>query len=395
MGGQVLGGGVVVLVAALLWLLYLLPSIHNRARYDAAERNALRLNRALRVLAETSETPQEVHVELTARQALAQQRAARRARAEVERLERERDEIRAEQDRIERERELAEIEERRLALDAEQHRLERRASEREIASDRRAAERAADARRRAEARAALARVSRREDAAVASEPAASSRADAVVEAATSAEATPVIVDVAPDARARARRWVRLVATLISLAGLALAASGGWIAWAGGETVVVLSCGGGGVALFAGGALTLRRMAGVARRANARARVVVPAAPSAARTVPALIDPADRGWTPRTMPAPLSTTSGTSAASAAAARAAREELRRAAREEALREREERMRPTPVSIDHARPAAPAEPAAVRGEATTDYSRMGYVDDAAVEEHVRKLLAGRAAS
>ena len=54
-----LGGGVVVLVAVLLWLLYLLPSIMRRSRYDASERNALRLNRALRVLAETSETPPE------------------------------------------------------------------------------------------------------------------------------------------------------------------------------------------------------------------------------------------------------------------------------------------------------------------------------------------------
>jgi hypothetical protein len=84
MGGQVLGGGVIVLVAVLLWLVYLLPSWHSRRQFDAAERNAVRLNQALRVLAETSETPQEVRLELNARTALAQQRLARRAIAERE-----------------------------------------------------------------------------------------------------------------------------------------------------------------------------------------------------------------------------------------------------------------------------------------------------------------------
>jgi thiol:disulfide interchange protein len=86
MGGQVLGGGVIVLVAALLWLVYLLPSWASRRQYDAAERNAVRLNQALRVLAETSETPEEVRLELNARTALAQQKLARRALAEQKAL---------------------------------------------------------------------------------------------------------------------------------------------------------------------------------------------------------------------------------------------------------------------------------------------------------------------
>lgn len=84
MGGQVLGGGVVVLVAVVLWLVYLLPSWHGRHQYNAAERNAVRLSQALRVLAETSETPREVQLELNARTALAQQRLARRVQAERE-----------------------------------------------------------------------------------------------------------------------------------------------------------------------------------------------------------------------------------------------------------------------------------------------------------------------
>jgi hypothetical protein len=84
MGGQVLGGGVIVLVAVVLWLVYLLPSWHSRHQYTSAERNAVRLNQAIRILAETSETPREVQLELNARTALAQQKLARRAQAEKE-----------------------------------------------------------------------------------------------------------------------------------------------------------------------------------------------------------------------------------------------------------------------------------------------------------------------
>lgn len=76
----------VVLVAVVLWLVYLLPSWHGRHQYNAAERNAVRLSQALRVLAETSETPREVQLELNARTALAQQRLARRVQAEREHL---------------------------------------------------------------------------------------------------------------------------------------------------------------------------------------------------------------------------------------------------------------------------------------------------------------------
>lgn len=84
MGGQVLGGGVIVAVAVALWLVYLLPSWHSRHQYAANERNAVRLSQALRVLAETSETPEEVHLELNARTARAQRRLAQRALSERE-----------------------------------------------------------------------------------------------------------------------------------------------------------------------------------------------------------------------------------------------------------------------------------------------------------------------
>ena len=84
MDGPVLSGGVIVLVAVLLWMLYLLPSWRGRYQYNASERNAVRLNQALRILAETSETPQEVHLELNARTALAQQKLAKRVQSEKE-----------------------------------------------------------------------------------------------------------------------------------------------------------------------------------------------------------------------------------------------------------------------------------------------------------------------
>lgn len=124
MGGQVLGGGVIALIAVLLWLVYLLPSWHSRHQFNAAERNAVRLNQALRILAETSETPEEVRLELNARTALAQQRLAKRAAAE---------------------REHAELEAARAQLD------EARA-EREAARAARAAARATPAARRSRAR---------------------------------------------------------------------------------------------------------------------------------------------------------------------------------------------------------------------------------------------------
>lgn len=90
MDGPVLSGGVIVLVAVLLWALYFLPSWRGRHQYYTAERNAVRLNQALRVLAETSETPDEVRLELTARTALQQQRLAKRVQAEKENAELER-----------------------------------------------------------------------------------------------------------------------------------------------------------------------------------------------------------------------------------------------------------------------------------------------------------------
>ncbi|KQZ06059.1 hypothetical protein ASD19_13240 [Microbacterium sp. Root53] len=299
MDGQLLGGGVVVAVAVLLWLVYLLPTWQSRMQYNAAERNAVRLNQALRVLAETSETPEEVRVELNAREAAAKQKLARRLQAERTRLS-------VEQARLQAEKDLVALERQRMEL---------------------ARQRSAPAVR----------------------------------------------------QAKARRRVRLVATALSVVGLAGTGFGVWALLAG-WGALWLSLGAGAAVV---GALVLQRMAAVQARAARRA-VARPVVQSVRRSAPGtLIDEADRGWVPRPLPAPLSTTSGSRAQAARAERDAREALRRAAQEEALRARAEQLRPAPVPIETARPAAAASP----------FARMGYVDDAEIEAHVRELLARRA--
>ncbi len=288
MGGQVLGGGVIVLVAALLWLVYLLPSWHSRRQFDAAERNAVRLNQALRVLAETSETPEEVHLELNARTALAQQKLARRALAE-------REQVALEQSRI----------------DLEQARAERAA----------------------------------------------------------ARANPVA------RRTRERRRTRLLITTIGLLAVAASVWGAFDVVTTGSQAILWT----GIAGAVTAGLLLRRMSRVGIRSTIRATDAAPQTASRLQDVPL---PADqRAWEPRNLPRPLTASAGSRAAAVLDAEAAREALRQAAVEERMRRRAEAQRPP--SIEPARAARASE-----------FSRMGYVDDAEIEAHVRELLAQRAA-
>ncbi|MCM3780108.1 hypothetical protein [Microbacterium hydrocarbonoxydans] len=288
MDGPVLSGGVIVLVAVLLWLLYLLPSWRGRFQYDAAERNAVRLNQALRVLAETSETPGEVRLELNARTALAQQKLARRLQSEKEAAE--------------------------LAVLREQL--------------------------------------------------AAAKADPVVR------------------QARARRRVRIASSSLVLLGLIATGLGVWqliaaqaqlLLWLGGVAVLI-------------GAVLLQRMASVAGRAVRRT------APQEVevleRVSPPLHDQGRATWTPRQLPEPLVSVAGSRAQTARAEMDAQEERRKAARLAELRERAERMAPeAPVRL----PAPQGERAPA---AASPYARMGFVDDAEIEAHVRELLAKRAA-
>ncbi|MDT3344418.1 large exoprotein [Microbacterium aquilitoris] len=304
MGEQVMGGGVIVLVAVLLWLLYLLPSWHSRHQYQAAERNAVRLNQALRVLAETSETPGEVRLELNARTALAQQKLARRVQAEKESvgLEAARAELAAAKAQAAVDRELAKAEQRQAAADAAARREKARAD-------------AALARERAIAEAAAAR------------------------------ATPAV------RRARTRRRVRLTASVVGVLALGVTGFGGYLGAIGAGWTLLVA--GGAVALSS--LLVLGRMNAVARRAASRSveiEVVREASP-----VQDVVLESDRvEWTPRTLPRPLTASAGSRAAAVLDASDARDALRQAAVEEALRERVAQA--APPSIDTARRTRAAE-------------------------------------
>jgi hypothetical protein len=77
--------------AAGLWLVYLMPTWFKRREYLATERNAVRLQQTLRVLAETSEVPQIVRAETSAHSIAAQERALREQRQRAEAIARSRD----------------------------------------------------------------------------------------------------------------------------------------------------------------------------------------------------------------------------------------------------------------------------------------------------------------
>lgn len=77
MSSDWLGGGVVWALAAVLWVAYLIPTWMRRRSFNATERNAVRLQQTLRILAETAEVPEHVRAEATAREVALQQRRLR------------------------------------------------------------------------------------------------------------------------------------------------------------------------------------------------------------------------------------------------------------------------------------------------------------------------------
>ena len=83
-----IGSGIMLALAAGLWLVYLVPTWLRRNEYLATERNALRLQQTLRVLAETAEMPEPLRAEASARSVAEHQRALKRElqqRASVDR----------------------------------------------------------------------------------------------------------------------------------------------------------------------------------------------------------------------------------------------------------------------------------------------------------------------
>jgi len=72
------GSSLIIALAAVLWLAYLVPTWLRRREYLSTERNAIRLQQTLRVMAESAEIPAQVRAETTARSAAEQERVLRR-----------------------------------------------------------------------------------------------------------------------------------------------------------------------------------------------------------------------------------------------------------------------------------------------------------------------------
>ena len=327
---DVIGGGVLVAAAAALWIAYLLPSWLRRRQYLDTERNAVRLQQTLRILAETAETPEAVRVEATAREVASQQR-------------------------ILHEHEQA----ARLAAEAAEHLA---------IVERRAAEDAAEA---ARGLAAAAQATITEP--IATIPAATTNDSA-------AQAAPVGVTATDAARARrSLRRRRALCSLLLLASL-LTVVGGLVAAAFGASLFI--AGGGALGIVVA-------FAGLVRLARVRVRVPSVAAAPVAAPESAPFEPIElaepeadeHGWTPQPLPKPLHLSRGTIAAMAMASIEAAAELKRAAADAEVARRVEQLEPVVPSIVPAPAPAPALAASDRRatEVASPYARMGIVDDA----------------
>ncbi|WP_438856536.1 hypothetical protein [Agromyces sp. M3QZ16-3] len=339
-----IGGGVLVAVAATLWIAYLLPSWLRRRQYLATERNAVRLQQTLRILAETAEAPEEVRTGVTAREVAAQERILHEHEL-ASRLEAQAAENLAIAERIAAE-EAAAAAEREVAAQAE----------RSAAAERAATLRAASLAAEAEA------VSRRA-------------------ASTAAAADPV-------AARRARRRRRAMCSLLLLASLVALAIG----------LVVLASGGPGLVALGGGAGIVVAMTGLvvlARRRPITVAVAPVAVPVAEPFEPIDVEEAapseEAGWTPQPLPKPLHLSRGTIAASVMASIAEAEQLKRSAHDAELAERAERMEPQVPVLRPAAASVGGEPTTPTGEPATGrpvasasepanpYARMGIVEGA----------------
>src|SRR5690554_3248974 len=78
MGFEGLSSSVVIVLAAVLWLVYLVPTWLRRREYLSTERNAVRLQQTLRIMAETAEVPDQVRIEATTRNVAAQEKILQR-----------------------------------------------------------------------------------------------------------------------------------------------------------------------------------------------------------------------------------------------------------------------------------------------------------------------------
>lgn len=322
---DVIGGGVLVAAAAGLWIAYLLPSWLRRRQYLATERNAVRLQQTLRILAETAETPEAVRVEATAREVAAQQRI--------------------------------------LHEHEEAARLTAEAAEHLAIAERRAAEGAAEAARE------LA-----ESAAPITEPIPTVTPGSQAPAA----AAPGVTDATRARRSLRRR--RGLCSLLLLAGL-LAVGGGLVATAFGASLLIPAGGALAVVVAFGGLVRLARV-----RISAPVAVAVATREATPFEPIELAEPEadEHGWTPQPLPKPLHLSRGTIAAAAMASIEAAEQLRRAAAEAELARRAGELEQAVPSIERRPAAPPAAPAASArpvesAAAASPYARMGIVEEA----------------
>lgn len=84
MTGGILGGGILLAVLALLWIAVLVPTWVSNREQRAAEQYAVRLQRTIRLLAETAEVPEEHVVEANAKQVLAHEKLLKASREHEE-----------------------------------------------------------------------------------------------------------------------------------------------------------------------------------------------------------------------------------------------------------------------------------------------------------------------
>jgi hypothetical protein len=281
------GAGVMLALAAVLWLVYLIPSWFRRREYMATERNAVRLQQTLRIMAESSEVPEVVTTESTARGIAEQRRALRLQTQQAEAVARARaaaDARAAARAAVEAERELQRQELRRAAFaaavsGAEPSRFAYRTTQIPVISaEQAAAHRSAIAEPPSVSAASVSEARRRQ---------ATEQARLDAEAAT--------------ARARLRRS-RAVASLLLLAGLGTGAVQGSVVLSTGASAgawVVLGGAGAAVLLAVG---VLQRLAAVSRARGAVTRVA--ARVPVARASVAVSAEESREWTPVPLPKPL-------------------------------------------------------------------------------------------
>lgn len=78
MGADGFGSSLIIALAAFLWIAYFIPTWLRRREYLATERNAIRLQQTLRILAETAEIPEQIRAETSARSAAEHERSLKK-----------------------------------------------------------------------------------------------------------------------------------------------------------------------------------------------------------------------------------------------------------------------------------------------------------------------------